>query len=232
VNGKKFRGVPLQTAEDAAVAAVRLGYRVVDAQITRGLDIARSIRGAADRTGDTTDVLDLSEHLLTRSLLLGLEWLETAASDTRSPVKRLLTAQFRLMSSLLGLKLDDAVQEPRASKAAPRTPPPAAGDPGKQLTTTKPRIRIRHGQGSTKRAVTVARWELSPGIRRTVAPRPVQFHRTSDPAGEQLDAAVVIPPNETPILEIVTTRAHHSGRWRAAVCEDDGEQIGIIEIVL
>jgi len=37
VAGKVFRGVPLQTAEDTAVAAVRMGYRVIDAQIDRVL---------------------------------------------------------------------------------------------------------------------------------------------------------------------------------------------------
>src|SRR5262245_57943494 len=120
LKGKDFRGVPLQTTEDAVVAAVRLGYQVVDAQIERGLDMARRLRGAADRSGsgDPANLLDNAERLISRGMLLGLEFLEGAAADPRTPIMRLLSAEFRMLGSVLGL----TTEGPSAQTAPKREP--------------------------------------------------------------------------------------------------------------
>ena len=247
LSGKDFRGVPLQTAEDAAIAAVRLGYQVVDAQISRGLDMARRLRGAADRAGvgETGDVLDLTEDLLTRSFRLGLEWLESFASQPGSPIKRLMTAEFRLLASLFGITADGLAAKPAKEaddigrKPKPRTAEPRATsrrDPADSSETPAPTyvrpVRIRHGKSSTRRAVTVSRWELVPGLRTQRAPLDVQFYAVTDPAEVPLSATLTVRAKEDPLLELVTTAGQPSGLWRAGVCDDSGEQVGIVEIVL
>ena len=114
IGADQLRGVPLQTAEVAAVAAVRLGYNIVDAQIERGLAIARRLRSGADRAGvpETGQVLTLAENLLNKGAMLGLEMLETAAAEPDSPMKRLFTAQFRLLGTLLGVDPGTAARRP------------------------------------------------------------------------------------------------------------------------
>ena len=42
-------GVPLTTAEDTVVAAVRLAYKVADAQIEHSMRLAQRLRTAGDR---------------------------------------------------------------------------------------------------------------------------------------------------------------------------------------
>jgi hypothetical protein len=247
--------LPLQTAEDAAVAAVRLGYRVVDAQIERGLDMARRLRGAADRAGagDPRDVLDSAERLLSRGLLLGVESLEAFANTPGSPLRRLLTAQFRLLASffgvdagrelrgaesrflesLLGLNVDEALA--RAAGTSKRhegdtTTQPPAGRPALGARTVR-HVRIRHSERSSQRAVSVVRFELYPPFPRTRTIRPLQFHYVSDKSAQRIAATLSVAPQEPPVLEVTTTD-ETSGRWRAAICQDDGEQVGIVEIEL
>jgi hypothetical protein len=63
-------------------------------------------------------------------------------------------------------------------------------------------------------------------------PLKVRFDATNDPTADPLMATLTITPKEGPVLELVTTDGHSSGRWRAGVCTASGDQIGIIEILL
>ena len=256
VRGRDLRGVPLQTAEDAAVAAVRLGYRVVDAQIERGLDMARRLRGAAKRAGarDARDVLDSSERLLSRSVLLGLEWLETAANQPGSPMRRLMTAQFRLLAALFGMEMKEAASRATDSKPLTSllgvdiedllsrlTTASKRRDAESPATPTVPRetpagndrpVRIQHAENSANRAVTVVRFEMYPPFPSAGPPRDLEFHYVSATIAETLRGTLTVGPQGPTVLKVATRLDHPAGRWRAAVCEANGDQAGIIEIDL
>lgn len=241
VSGKMFRGVPLQTAEDTAVAAVRMGYRVIDAQIDRALDMARRLRGAATQAGvkDSNDILDQAERLLSRGGLAALEFLESASNRPENPLMRLLAAEYRLLGSLFGLQTD-------AAKTPEKEATPTKQDKTKASTDTKPtdddstitsaprrsRVRIKHLQATSekRRAVNIARFDVS------VSPPPATsydsfFHHTSLADAEPIKAKLKRETHGEWVLEIHTER-QPSGRWRAAVCNEKGEQVGIVEIDL
>ena len=235
VSGKDFRGVPLQTAEDTAIAAVRLGYQVIDAQIERGLDMARRLRGAATRAGANPDsVLDQAEALFSRGAALGLEFLESASNESTSPLTRLLAAQYRMLGSLFGLTTED---KPPAT-TAPQTPPrsstqPDVPDTSAPTPVSRRRMRIRHRDASTKRAVTIVSFTASALPPVTASPYKLTFHLMSGTSTEHITADLKRESDGTSTLDdIVTTSEQPSGRWRAAICDDAGEQLGIIEIDL
>jgi len=235
VSGKVFRGVPLQTAEDTAVAAVRMGYRVIDAQIDRALNMARRLRGAATRAGvtDSNDILNQAERLLSRGGLLALDWLETAANQPENPVMRLLAAEYRLFGSLLGLSIDrEKAPEQDRPTASTDTRPPAYG----RAAATAPlrsRVRIQHSQAAAekRRAVDIVKFDLRVSPSRGTSPYDLRFHHTTQAGAAVLKGKLARESNGGWVLEIQTDD-EPSGQWRAAVCNEKGEQVGIIEINL
>jgi hypothetical protein len=237
VAGKVFRGVPLKTAEDTAVAAVRMGYRVIDAQIDRALDMARRLRGAATRAGvkDSNDILDQAERLFSRGGLLALEWLETAANRPENPLMRLLAAEYRLLGSVLGFPIAPGKTcETETPKKSPDTKPSA---PASTPATPAPswRVRIQHTQPEVekRRAIAITKFEMTGAAVRRSAAYEVRFHPTSPAAaaGARLKGLLRREANAGWVLEILT-EDEPSGRWRAAVCTAEGDQVGIIELRL
>jgi hypothetical protein len=237
VRGKIFRGVPLETVEDTAVAAVRMGYRVIDAQIDRALDMARRLRGAATRAGvkDSNDILDQVERLFSRGGLLALELLESAANRPENPLMRLLAAEYRLLGSVLGFPIDGAKsgekETPKTSTdtqpSAPASTAPAAASPW--------RVRIQHTQPAVekRRAINITKFEMTGLAVRRSAAYSVRFHPASPASagGALLKGLLRREANAGWVLEILT-EDEPSGRWRAAVCTAEGDQVGIIEIRL
>jgi hypothetical protein len=238
VSGKDFRGVPLQTAEDAAVAAVRMGYNVIDAQIERGLDMARRLRGAATSAGVRTadDVLDQAENLLSRTAVLGLEWLETAANEPGSPLTRLLAAQYRMLGSFLGLVKPPEPPRPAETAQAPPAAPATASeqDPASPAaaaaSASHRQVRIQHGGGSTLRAITIVSFDVGGPPAADDTPVDATFHCTSTTTLETLTGQLRHEAGGRWILEVWTTNQQPSGRWRAAICNAQREQVGIVDI--
>jgi hypothetical protein len=236
IGAQQLRGIPIQTAEAAAVAAVRAGYNIVDAQIERGVNLARRLRSSADRAGvpETGQVLSLAENLLNKGAMLGLEMLETAAGDQNSPVKRLLTAQFRLLGSFLGVETGTAAQG-RERRETEETPAGGRHDShrseGEHSAAVSDRVRVLHRPDSAKRAVTVVRFTRPTRLH---ASRDVSlvFHPVSGSSQEAFSGTLTFAPKEVPLLEVATTREQPGGLWRAAICTSDGEQVGIIEVDL
>jgi len=98
-------GVPLNAAEDAVVAAVRMAYKVAAAQIDRSTRLARRLRDAGDRAaGPHSDrkAIDATEQLIFKAVMSALTWLERSAGEP-DPIKRMMIAQYRLAGSILGL---------------------------------------------------------------------------------------------------------------------------------
>jgi hypothetical protein len=233
LQGKLLRGVPLQTAEDAVVAAVQMGYRVVDAQIDRGMRVARRLRGAAERqgAGDPGEMLDATERLASKALLAGLQWLEDAAAEPTSPIKRLLSAEYRMIGSVLGLSVDALATPERESRAKPRTKASEAPRSEKHWASTPHwKVSIRHEPESAKRAVTVCHWDIADASLQSKGE--VTFYHLDSVKAPALGGRVAALPDGKALLRIHTRKAHPAGRWRAAVCNDDGEQLGTVEIEL
>jgi hypothetical protein len=233
VSGKLFRGVPLQTAEDTAVAAVRMGYRVIDAQIDRALDMARRLRGAATQAGvkDSNDILDQAERLLSRGGLAALEFLESAANRPENPLMRLLAAEYRLLGSLFGLQTDTAKTSEKETPKTPSNKSSTDDDTGTAAAQRRVRVRIKHLQPVTekRRAVNIARFDVSISPPASTSYDSF-FHHTSHVEADPIKAKLKRDSQEW-VLEIQTDR-QPSGRWRAAVCNDKGDQVGIIEVDL
>ena len=112
----------MAATEDTVVAAVRMAYRVAEAQI-RSARLAQRLRESGDRAvGARSDrkAIDATEQLIVRAMMSGLAWVEGLAGD-RDVLRRLLVAQNKIQSgvveSILGFP-------PGAS----RSPPGAASD--------------------------------------------------------------------------------------------------------
>jgi hypothetical protein len=217
-----------------------MGYRVIDAQIDRALDMARRLRGAATRAGvrDSNDILDQAERLFSRGGLLALEWLESAANRPENPLMRLLAAEYRLLGSVLGFPIDGAktceTESPKTSTGTPPSAPaPASTAPAAAASTW--RIRIQHTQPAVekRRAVNIVKFEMIGLAVRRSAAYDVRFHPASPASagGALLKGLLRREANAGWVLEILT-EDEPSGRWRAAVCTAEGDQVGIIEIRL
>jgi hypothetical protein len=221
------RGVPLHAAEDAVVATVRLAYKVADAQVERSARLASRLRQAGDRAvGEQSErqALDAAESLVLRAMLSGLSWLEGVADD-KAPLRRLMTAEYRMIGSLLGLGSNDGPtrrdQSASAKQAEQAPAQPAGSQPDLPVA---PQATVKHTDPSA-RYVNVRRLQVD---RETIDNRVIYFHRLEENASEPFIGELLIkqgaatltvdPPNQAP-----------AGHWRAAVC-DNAVQIGFVEI--
>lgn len=222
-------GVPLTGAEDAVVAAVRLGYKVAAAQIERSARLAKRLRDAGERAAgpdSERQALDATERLLFDSMMAGLAWLEGVAADPSCPLKRLAAAEYRLLGSLFGLTPGEAAAKPAHTV-------PAASKAGGEAAARPPQAPVAPLRivllGAERRAVRVRAWEIAPDL--APAELPVVFYSTQMIDAPPLEGQVstATPP---PTLRVTTRQRSPAGPWRAAVCLPDGEQVGIIEIEL
>ena len=223
--GSALGGVPLSSAEDAVVAAVRMGYRVAQNQIDRAGHIGERLRRAGERAVGAepeAQAVDATERLVNKAVLSGLEWLEGLAAEPGSPWRRYATAQYKLLGALLGLKADAQPDTPSA--AVPATPRPASKP---TLVSAGAGIRIFHG-GKAGRPLRVLRQHMDrlPGT----GTFELRFH---GPHGtdQLLEADLVVAEDRPPVLLFKNNSACPAGTWAAAVCSpDQHEQLGWIEI--
>jgi hypothetical protein len=225
--GLNGRGVPLHAAEDAVVATVRLAYKVADAQVERSARLASRLRQAGDRAvGEQSErqALDAAESLVLRAMLSGLSWLEGVADD-KAPLRRLMTAEYRMIGSLLGLGSTDGPtrrDQAASAKQAEQAPAQPAGSQADLLVA--PRATVKHTDPSA-RYVNVRTLQVD---RETIDSQVIYFHGLERNTGGPFKGELLInqgaatltvdPPNEAP-----------AGHWRAAVC-DNAVQIGFVEI--
>jgi hypothetical protein len=223
-------GVTLDNAEDVAVAAVRLGYKIAAAQVERSTRLAQRLRGAGQRAlGPDAErqTLDATERLLFDSMVAGLAWLEGVAANPSSPLKRLAVAEYRLLGSLFGLTADgDAAGKPEPVASATDEVSDSARKSPAQTRGTPARIFLR---GEERRAVRLKGWEIQKDL--PASELRITFYAVEKPEAEPLEGsllAVEIPP----ILNVTTRQLSPAGPWRAAVCLPEGELVGIIEVEL
>ena len=227
IDGQLFRGVPLQTAEDAVVAAVRMGYRIADAQIERGMRIARDLNDAAKRTGsgDPNQAIDDTERLLAKAVLAGLQWVEEAASAPGHPVRRLLAAEYRMVGSMFGLGPDEKGRDEKRREAG-------AVEPRAPGSAMKARPVLRHLAPEQERrpVKAVLRFELTEELPAR-APDLLFRPTASDDAGARTMAGRVERNSEgRAVIYVEATADHGAGVWCAGIYDASGEQIGLVEL--
>jgi hypothetical protein len=235
-------GIALDSVEAAATAAVRLGYRIAEAQIDRTTRIAQRMRAAGDRaTGGSSDskrsdrkALDATEELIFKGLMAGLGFLEGAAADRGNPIRRLATAQFQLLGSLLGLMPDQEKARHRPTES--QVDDDVVGQAPKGVSMRPPKAtrrppQVKHapraGRGG-RRAVRVTEWDLS-----SEAPAgsyPLVFYPAAPPATAFPGELGVTRSGAT--LTVTTSAKTRAGRYQAAICDDDGLQVGFIELTV
>jgi hypothetical protein len=240
-------GIALDSVEAAVTAAVRLGYKVAEAQIDRTARLARRMREAGDHaTGGSSDknrsdkkALDATEQLIFKAMMAGLGWLEGAAADPGNPLRRFATAQFQLLGSLLGLLPSD--QRPGGSSRPPVTTPPlddgvdpspVRSAPARPAAPSRRPPQVKHAKagdrGLVRRAVRVGDWDLS-----TETPPgkyPLMFYGAASGAGAIPGELHVGPRGST--LTVKTSAKTAVGLYKSAVCDNDGVQIGYIELTV
>jgi hypothetical protein len=228
-SGKVVGGVPLVAAEDAVVAAVRLAYKVADAQIKRSARLARRLRQAGDQAAGPKSgrkALDASEQLVFRAMLAALGWIEGLAAEEGSPLQRWASAQYQLFGNMLGVTPRKAAGARAARNDTAERPHPESFRQERTARAAAP-LRIVH-RDETARAVKVLSCEVDHGTPR----ERVYFHHVPRLAGKPMDGALTIGEDGNMRLSIAPPEDAASGVWRAAVCDAEGVQLGVIEIEL
>jgi hypothetical protein len=235
--GKAIGGIQLKSTEAAVVAAVRMAYKVAEAQIVRSARLARRLREAGDQAaGPHSDrqALDATERLVFKAIMAFLGWLEGAASERGNPFQRLAAAQYRIVGSLLGLTPSEApaTQEGSAPESASRradAPSPRHAASRREESPRFP-VRIRHA-GKDRRAVRVCAWEYAgdAGPQKTI---PVKFYSVEQGTRRPLQGQIAIIGRRSVTLTLATSQSAPAGLWRAALCDTSGVQVGHIEILL
>jgi hypothetical protein len=229
-------GVPLVTAEHAVTAAVRMAYKVAAAQVDRSSRLAQRLRDAGDRAvgpGSDRQALDATERLVFRAMMGGLTWLETAAAERDSPLKRLLAAEYRMLGALLGLVPTDGsspsgnAASDEGSKQGNRA---RAEDEYAAASAQAARLlKIEHKKGPPFRPVRLGATDLAavPTSRTNLL-----FYSVARIRSRPLTAELVVrgKRDATLILDPIGTAG--TGRWRAAICDESRLQLGFIEIIL
>jgi hypothetical protein len=240
VEGQEDGGVPLTGIEHAVVAAVRMGYKVAEVQIDRSTRLAQRLRDAGDQAvgpDSARKAVDGAERLVFRAMMGGLTWLESAAAERGSPLRRLAEAEYRMLGSLFGLTESNAPRAPGRSGAATgpvetaETPFSAAAD-SVSASFASPTLEIRHrGLDPDRRPVRVEHFEIVSGAS-LPAPVSVRFYSVEKLESEHLDAEFVAGDKGKSSLTIATKRLAQTGTWRGAICDPGGLQLGYIEIIL
>ncbi len=234
VPGGSIGGVPLSSAEDAVVAAVRMGYRVAETHIDRAGRLAKRLRTAGEKSvGNEPErqAVDATEKLVGKALMAGLGWLEAVAAEPGSPLARFAAAQYRLLGGLFGVS-DGG---PSHSGFAREVKDIVSGIPVdaeavlKRRKVSTRKVQVIH-KGGAYRTVEVLGLHLeNADAHGKFEP---WFYRREDASGATFQAKLVVVAGEPSRLSITTEAVTVSGVWRAALCGRDGVQQGWLEVFI
>ena len=228
-------GVPLVTAEQAVTAAVRMAYKVAAAQVDRSSRLARRLRDAGDQAvgpGSERHALDATERLVFRAMMGGLTWLETAAAEKDSPIKRLLAAEYRMLGSMLGLVATDGAAstgEPATDESPKRGNRARAEDEYSAAVAQSARLLKIDHKGPHLRPVRIGEIDLG-GV--PAGRTKLLFYSVERIQSAPLSADLVVRGKRDATLILGTPRSAEPGCWQAAICDANRRQLGFIEIIL
>lgn len=106
------------------------------------------------------------------------------------------------------------------------TEPASLDSDGSQISLRRVRIFL---DGEVKRPVSLRRCEVTSA---DPLEANVSFYNVERTYSAPLEAMLVIADDGKAKLTITMNRRAPSGRWKAAVCGEGGEQIGLLEIEL
>jgi hypothetical protein len=234
---RNLGGVTLASSEDAAVAAVRMAYRIADAQIERSTRLANRLKGAGDRAtgGDSgREAVDAASRLVNNALLSGLAWIEALAAPDDGLASRLAAAQIKAVRAAVFARGQDQGNAPQEAPGQPMAQPSAPVQPRKTAAAaTASAIGnvevVLKGEPSKRRAVRIVSWELE-----KAPAADVYFHCVSGSANAAILKGTVVADGKRGAQPVLTMDQlppkAPAGVWRAAVCDDDGVQHGVIEV--
>src|SRR5262245_40218114 len=85
------------TTEDAVVAAVRMAYKIAQANVARSTRLSQRLRKAGDRAAGAQSprkAVDATQDLVTDAMISAFGWVEAFLADD-SRLKRVSAAQYR-----------------------------------------------------------------------------------------------------------------------------------------
>jgi hypothetical protein len=222
-------GAALIGAENTVAAAVQLAYRVAEAQIARSTRLAQRLREAGDRavgTDSDQKAVDRTELLISRAVKAGLAWLDGLA-DEHDPMRRLMAAQYKTAGSMFGL------DQPQVSNTGTQDGEPFDEAAGAQ-TPLQPKpmgslAGVKVVLKGDKRPVRVKRYEVLTGGPAKIPD--LRFFNSAD-ARKTLNAALAIRTDGQVALEFLELAGADPGSWKAAICDEQDVQLGVIEIEL
>jgi hypothetical protein len=216
------QGGPSAT-EDAVVAAVRMAYKIAQANVVRSTRLSQRLRRAGDRAvggQGPRKAVDATQDLVTDTMMSALGWVEAFLADD-SRLKRVSAAQYRIIGSLLGLIPDrDPSLDPPIQGA------PATAEPVLSSDAHGARIVLT----SKGRPVRVRKLEFA--SREPIEQTRIYFYSVSHIESGPLEASLARSASGEVLLTLSTASVDKLGCWRAAVCSETGEQLGVIEIEL
>ena len=153
-----------------------------------------------------------------------LTWVEGLAGE-RDPVRRLMAAQYQIAGSMFGLT------QPRASGSggdgAGDEAPRAADGPPPQPKSTGSLAQVKVVLKGDKRPVRIKRYEVMAGVPAKISH--LLFSNNSAHARKTLNSTLAIEPGGQVMLEFTHLIDADPGLWKAAVCDDQNVQLGVIE---
>ncbi len=226
-NGDGGGEIP-RSAEQAIVQAVRMAYRVAEEQISRSARLASRLKRAGDaEAGPDGDrqALDALARLALKAAMAGLGWMEAAAAEPGSPLRRAASAQYHLVGSLLGLSANGNVapahEPPPEAAPAPRAPVGAR---------PPPKTRIVYAADAARRPVLDQRERLQdlPDASAFDA----HFYSATARAAEPITGTLETGTAGERTLRLPMRADCQAGWWAAAICSPDGTLLGHVEIRL
>lgn len=241
VDGAVQPGVPLTTREDVAVAAVKAAYKIADGYVERGLNIAQHLRETAGRHGaEPRDMLDGSERLAGKALTAALQWFEGAMQGDGHPLRRLLSAEYDMVGSFLGLRegregRDDRAgrrgkggKEGKRGKGDAPAPPPATA-PAPAAAT----LRIRNGAArELRRPVLATHLALPHELQQRRYDKLYFVLAGADASVPGIDGELAWDADGRATLAVDTLATHPRGEWVSGIYDEDGVQLGTLAIEL
>lgn len=231
--GPVLGGVPLNSANTAVVAAVRLAYQVAEAQVDRSLRLARRLRETGDReVGGASDTkgLEATERLVMNAMLSGLEWWEGSVAEGRCPVKRLAAAEYNMIGQILGFAAPQGKKTTAGTAPASAPRPQAPGAPTSPARAARQVQVVLAGDKNKRRRVVVQSCELDA---QATPDTEVFFFHADQVQTEPVSARVEMAANAADLLLVITVPpGTPTGLWTCALCDDRNVQVGHIEIAL
>ena len=194
------------SVNDSVEAIVRMAYTVAEGQSERSQRLAQRLScGSSDADTVWNEIADQAREVLKASI--------DAAGANLVALKQLVQSECKVLQAILSLLgIDDC-----------------GGNDGVQVPRASP-VRVVHvADAADRRAVLVQAWRLHgeppDGTR-------LYFTHVEHPSDSRIDAELRLAEGGPPLLALRTPVEARSGLWRSPICDSNGIQVGVVDILL